>query len=49
MSDGHCRPHEGLYVFMVGRDNEKYLKKVSGTSTLVVNKITLQIFNPMVV
>ena len=49
MSGGYCRLHVGLYVSVVRRDNENYLKKSSVTSTLVVNKSALQIFNPMVV
>ena len=49
MSGGYCSLHVGLYVSMVRCDTENYLKKSSVTSTLVVNKSALQIFNPMVV
>ena len=49
MSGGYCSLHVGLYVSVVRRDTENYLKKSSVTSTLVVNKSALQIFNPMVV
>ena len=49
MSGGYCILHVGLYVYVVRCDTENYLKKSSVTSTLVVNKSALQIFNPMVV
>ena len=49
MSGGYCRLHVGLYVSVVGRDTDNYLKKSSVTSTLVVNKSALQLFNSMVV
>ena len=49
MSGGYCSLHVGSYVSVVRRDTENYLKKSSVTSTLVVNKSALQIFNPMVV
>ena len=49
MSGGYYILHVGLYVSMVRCDTENYLKKSSVTSTLVVNKSALQIFNPMVV
>ena len=49
MSGGYYSLHVGSYVSVVRRDTENYLKKSSVTSTLVVNKSALQIFNPMVV
>ena len=48
MSGGYCSLHVGLYVSVVRRDTENWLKKSSVTSTLVVNKRALQNFNPMV-
>ena len=48
MSGGYCRLRVGLYVSVVHRDTDNYLKKSSVTSTLVVNKSALQNFNPMV-
>ena len=49
MSGGYCILHVGLYVSMARCDTKNYLKKSSVTSTLVVNKSALQIFNPMLV
>ena len=49
MSGVYCILHVGLYVSVVRCDTENYLKKSSVTSTLVVNKSALQIFNSMVV
>ena len=49
MSGVYCILHVGLYVSVVRCDSENYLNKSSVTSTLVVNKSALQLFNSMVV
>ena len=48
MNGGYSRPHVGLYVSMVHNGTINYLKRASVTSTLVVNKSSLQIFEHMV-